>query len=104
MNLYKDNDMDKTLADLGIDKKQYVYLEQDTDESTLHSLLFRFFFVDFKYCTQCIVAFSGLKDFEEGEAFISIRLWNRELRRPSSVRDFVVPKNITLKQLKEMLA
>jgi len=28
MNLYKDNDMDKTLADLGIDKKQYVYLDK----------------------------------------------------------------------------
>lgn len=33
MQFYVDADYEKPLADLGIDKKSYIYLEQDTDES-----------------------------------------------------------------------
>ena len=33
MQLYKESDFDKTLFDLGIDKRQHIYLEQDTNPS-----------------------------------------------------------------------
>lgn len=84
MNAYKTEQLTKTLNELGIDKenKTVLYLEQDLDPT-----------------------FSGLpEEFETNKAFLSIRVFNRELRRPTSLRDIYVPKSTTLKELKEYLS
>lgn len=38
MQLVKLSDYDKTLVDIGLDKRQHIYLEQDTDPSKLFML------------------------------------------------------------------
>lgn len=82
MQLYKDDDYTKPISDTQIDKKSYVYLEQDTDPN-----------------------FPGLnEDFTDDTVFVSIRLWSPELRRSTSIRDFIFPKSTTLGQLKLLLS
>jgi len=67
---------------LGVDKRQAIYLEQDPDPT-----------------------FPGLEeDFDEDKAFVSLRLWSKELRRPTSIRDFIFPKSMTLAQVKQILS
>eukprot|EP01119_Soliformovum_irregulare_P017791 TRINITY_DN533_c0_g5_i2.p1 TRINITY_DN533_c0_g5~~TRINITY_DN533_c0_g5_i2.p1 ORF type:complete len:753 (+),score=291.19 TRINITY_DN533_c0_g5_i2:140-2260(+) len=82
MNLLKEDD-DATLEKLGFDKKT-LYLEQidasDTD------------------------AISELEVFGDEYAFMSIRTWDEELRRPKTIRDFVFPKSTTLAEVCEVLA
>lgn len=80
MNLYKDEDMEKTLGDLMLDKKQMIYLEQDTDPS-----------------------FPGLDDKGDDESFVSFRMWSPALKKPTSLRDYWIPKSWTLTQVKGFL-
>lgn len=74
-------DYQKTLTDLNLDKKCYLYLEQDIDEH-----------------------FSGLGDIEDDKSLVSIRVWNPELKRATSLKDFIFTKTTTIGQLKQILA
>jgi len=81
MNLYKDSDYQKVLSEVGLDKKCYLYLEQDADEH-----------------------YSGLGDIEDDKSLVSIRVWNPELKRATSLKDFIFHKTTTIGQLKQTLA
>ena len=80
MQLYKTSDYSKTLIDLGIDKKQHIYLEQDN-----------------------LPDFHGLNDFDDNHLFLSIRVWNNELNKPTTIKDIIVHKSTTLGQLKQLI-
>lgn len=93
MQLYKESDYEKSLSEMGLDRRQHIYLEQDTDPSKRNVLL-----------SLTVLAFPGLDEFDDDKAFVSIRLWDPIAKRPTSIRDFVLPKSMTLRQIKEMLA
>mmetsp|Transcript_2827 Transcript_2827/g.3753 ORF Transcript_2827/g.3753 Transcript_2827/m.3753 type:complete len:1339 (-) Transcript_2827:16-4032(-) len=78
--VYQADDYQKTLEQLGLDKKPWLYLEQSTDPN-----------------------FPGLGtvDTPEDHCFISIRLWSHELKQPTTVGDFIFHKSTTLGQLKQ---
>lgn len=84
MQCYAEEDYQKSISDtnIAIDKKNCIYLEQDTDPS----------FPDLN------------EDITDDNVFISMRFWSKELRRPSSIRDFIFPKSMTLGQIKSILS
>eukprot|EP01116_Phalansterium_solitarium_P018807 TRINITY_DN5104_c0_g1_i3.p1 TRINITY_DN5104_c0_g1~~TRINITY_DN5104_c0_g1_i3.p1 ORF type:complete len:1258 (-),score=480.84 TRINITY_DN5104_c0_g1_i3:52-3825(-) len=84
MNAYRDSDYVKTMVQLGLDKgsSAFLYLEQDTDPS-----------------------FPGVDaDIDDDNVFFTVRLFDPELRRPTSVRDWVMARSTTLLELKQIVA
>lgn len=75
---------------LTIKGRKHVYLEQDRDPSGVFG---------------CVtpLEFSGLNDNPNG-FLISVRYWNFEQEKPSSLRDFVVDKKTTVAQLKRLVS
>ena len=80
MQYYKTTDYDKTLIDLGIDKRQHIYLEQFvTEEETLKD------------------------DFDDSQTFLTVRIYSQTQRKPISLGDEIIPKSITLLQFKQYI-
>lgn len=80
MELIKENE-NKALEYTNLVQKPYLYLEQSESED-----------------------FDGLKDIQENHILVSIRFWNKELSRPSTVGDFVLDRTTTLGALKQLVA
>jgi len=87
MNLFKD-EMEKSLDDLKWGAKICFYLEQDSDPT----------FPNLEG------GFDNPKTEQDPNVLISLRMWSKQLSRPISVRDIVVPKNFTVAELKQVVA
>jgi len=85
--LFKD-EMEKSLDDLKWGAKICFYLEQDSDPT----------FPNLEG------GFDNPKTEQDPNVLISLRMWSKQLSRPISVRDIVVPKNFTVAELKQVVA
>ena len=101
--VYDPSDYLKTLEELNLRRKQHIYLEQEETASKCYFILnicsFRSDFGGLDY-PNSITTPTSVND----KILISVRVWNPHLRRPTSLRDFVVPQELTIRQLKDVFA
>ena len=102
MELYSPQDYEKQLKDLSLDKRQLLYLEQEKEESIFVFIPFLFFKKQKKKKKIDLIELDGFDTNEK--VLLSIRVWNKELRRPTTIRDVVFLKSKTIGNLKEFLS